>query len=70
MRYKIIARDDQTYQDVVRYLGTHQPGQVKARLPERRILSAENLSIRTIDALQKIGARVSEEYQFSVDHRG
>ncbi|HUR79819.1 MAG TPA: hypothetical protein VM733_03575 [Thermoanaerobaculia bacterium] len=70
MRYKIIAEDDESYQHVVRYLGTHQPGHVKVRLPDRRVLSAENLTVRTIDALKKIGARVSEEFQYSIDRNG
>ena len=67
MRYKIIARDDEAYQHIVRYLGTYEPGHVKVRLPDRRIVSAENLTVSTIDALKKFGARVSEEFQFSMD---
>jgi hypothetical protein len=70
MRYKIIAADDETYQHIVRYLGLHQPGHVKVRLPERRIVSAENLTVRTIDALERFGARVSEEFQYSIDRNG
>lgn len=70
MRYKIIACDDEAYEDIERYLGSHQPGHVKVRLPNRRLLSADNLSDSTIRALKKIGATVSEEYQLSIDRAG
>lgn len=70
MRYKVIAADDETYADIVRYLGAHQPGNVKVRLPNRRMISVEDPSASTITALKKLGARVSEEYQFSVDRTG
>lgn len=70
MRYKISAGDDQTYECVVHYLGMHQPGKVKVRLPERRVVSAEDLTDTTIRALKDFGARVSEEYQFVADGTG
>lgn len=70
MRYKITAGDDETYESVVRYLGTVQPGTVKVRLPNRRILSADDLSDSTIRALEDFGARVAEEYQFAIDRAG
>ncbi|HYI12875.1 MAG TPA: hypothetical protein VEK57_27755 [Thermoanaerobaculia bacterium] len=70
MRYKITAGDDQTYECVIDYLGTHQPGKVKVRLPNRRLVSAEDLSASAIRAIEDFGARVSEEYQFAADRIG
>ena len=70
MRYKITAGDDETYECVERYLGTYQPNKVKVRLPERRTLSAEDLTDSTIRALEDFGARVAQEYQFAIDHVG
>jgi len=69
-RYKISAGDDETYDFVITYLAKHEPGHVKVRVPNRRLVSAENLGDRTIEALKEAGARVAEEYQFSYERAG
>ncbi|MEO8378073.1 MAG: hypothetical protein ABI779_00270 [Acidobacteriota bacterium] len=70
MRYKITAGDDESYQNIERYLVECQPGHVKVQLPHQRILSADDLSDSTIRALKEFGARVAEEYQFAIDRVG
>jgi hypothetical protein len=67
MRYKIKTSDSETFQCVMQYLEANAAGQVKLTIPERGLVSAEDLSATAIGELEDLGAQVSEEFQFSID---
>ena len=67
MRYKIKTSDSETFRYVMKYLDANAAGQVKLTIPERGLVSAEDLSSTAIREIEELGAQVSEEFQFSID---